>query len=515
MRLLDNMKVGARLAWGFGLVLALTVAVTAVAISRMAAVQQHMRHIVEDDTLRLALSNELRDLARYQSVAIRDVVLQEDFSFKRNEMKLMKDASTRFKATSETLAGVLTSDADRQLLTEIVTLAAKAKESMDVALDLSVSDDHAGAAAEIRDKVRPAQQVLIEALKRLHDQAKANADASATEAKAVYEGARALMIALGALAVLLGAVIAALIHRKVAVPLRRAVAVAERVATGDLSQSIRSDSRDEVGQLLEALRMMNASLVSMVATLKTSADSVEQGATEIAAGNQDLSSRTEKQASSLEQTSASMEELSATVRQNADNARQANELANSASTVAAKGGQVVAEVVTTMRGINESSRRIADIIGVIDAIAFQTNILALNAAVEAARAGEQGRGFAVVAGEVRNLAQRSADAAREIKALINASVGRVEQGSVLVDQAGHTMTEVVSAIQRVADIVAAISSASSEQSSGVAQVGDAITQMDHTTQQNAALVEQSAAAAENLRNQAHKLVSAVSAFKLA
>ncbi len=515
MQFFNNMRVGTRLAVGFGLVLALTVALTVVAISRMAAVQQHVRHIVEDDSQRLALSNTLRDLARYQAVAIRDVVLQEDFSVKKAEMKLLKDASVQFKAASDSLSARLTSGVDRQRLSDIQALAAKSKEAMDVALEHSVSDDHPAAAAAIRDQVRPAQLALLDALQKLNDEAKVAADASAAEATSVYEGARTLMVALGVLAVALGAGIALLIQRGVAVPLRRAVAVAERVATGDLSQTIRSDSRDEVGQLLAALQKMNTSLVGMVTTLKASADGVEQGATEIAAGNQDLSGRTEMQASALEETSASMEELSATVRQNADNARQANQLAHTASTVATQGGSVVAEVVTTMRGINESSRRISDIIAVIDGIAFQTNILALNAAVEAARAGEQGRGFAVVAGEVRNLAQRSADAAREIKALIGASVDRVEQGSALVDQAGHTMTEVVAAIQRVADIVAEISSASSEQSAGVAQVGQAITQMDQATQQNAALVEQSAAAADNLKHQAQKLVQAVSVFRLA
>jgi methyl-accepting chemotaxis protein len=515
MQAFQNMKVGTRLAVGFGLVLALTVALTALALSRMALIHTHLQHIVQEDAQRLEVANELRDLVRYQSVAIRDVVLQEDFSAKRAEMKLMKDASTRFRDASERLSALYTTDAERQQLAAIMALDAKAKAAMDDALDKSISDDHVGAATVIREQVRTTQLALIEALQALHGQAKAASDAAAAEASAAYEGARTLMTVLGALAVLLGAAIAVLIQRGVAIPLRRAVTVAERVASGDLSQVIQSDARDEVGQLLTALQRMNSSLVGMVTTLKGSADSVETGATEIAAGNQDLSSRTEMQASALEETSASMEQLSATVRQNADNARQANQLAHSASSVATRGGSVVAEVVTTMRGINESSRRISDIIAVIDGIAFQTNILALNAAVEAARAGEQGRGFAVVAAEVRSLAQRSADAAREIKALIGASVERVEQGSSLVDQAGSTMTEVVTAIQRVADIVAEISSASGEQSAGVAQVGEAITQMDQATQQNAALVEQSAAAADNLKGQARKLVEAVSVFKLA
>jgi methyl-accepting chemotaxis protein len=322
------------------------------------------------------------------------------------------------------------------------------------------------------------------------------------------------MAVLAGVALLAGLTIAYLIQRSVAHPLWRAVAVAERVADGDLTQSIESTSTDEVGQLLAALGRMNGSLVGIVTTLKSSAEGVSLGSSEIASGNLDLSGRTETQASALQQTAASMEQLSATVRQNADNARQASQLASGASEVAVRGGDVVGQVVTTMKGINDSSKKIADITAVIDGIAFQTNILALNAAVEAARAGEQGRGFAVVASEVRSLAQRSAAAAKEIKSLIATSVERVDQGTSLVDQAGSTMTEVVSAIRRVADIVGEISSASVEQSAGVVQVGQAITQMDQATQQNAALVEQSAAAAENLKQQAQQLVQAVSAFKL-
>ena len=286
------------------------------------------------------------------------------------------------------------------------------------------------------------------------------------------------------------------------------------VARGDLTYPIAVQGRDEVGELMQALAAMQSNLTSVVATVRSGADGVATASSEIAQGNSDLSSRTEQQASALEETAASMEELGSTVRQNADNARAANQLAVSASTVAVQGGEVVAEVVETMKGINDSSRKIADIISVIDGIAFQTNILALNAAVEAARAGEQGRGFAVVAGEVRSLAGRSAEAAKEIKALITASVERVEQGTALVDKAGATMTEVVASIRRVTDIMGEISAASSEQSAGVGQVGEAVTQMDQATQQNAALVEEMAAAASALNAQAGELVNAVAVFKL-
>jgi len=291
------------------------------------------------------------------------------------------------------------------------------------------------------------------------------------------------------------------------------VAVANAVAQGDLTQPIHAQGQDEVAQLLKALAAMQGSLVRLCSSVREDSDNVASASAQIASGNNDLAARTEQQASDLEQTASSMSQLSAAVMQNADSARQANQLALNASTVALQGGTVVAQVVDTMKGINDSSRRIADIINVIDGIAFQTNILALNAAVEAARAGEQGRGFAVVASEVRSLAGRSAAAAKEIKTLIDASVLRVAQGTLQVDQAGSTMTEVVGAIRRVSDLVGEISAASSEQAVGVAQVGEAVSHMDQATQQNAALVEEMAAAASNLKSQAQALVQTVSVFK--
>ena len=312
----------------------------------------------------------------------------------------------------------------------------------------------------------------------------------------------------------LGMLIGWVLSRGIAKRVGHAAEVAQSVADGNLSKSVEVDGRDEIGQMLLALDSMQANLARTVSSVRQGAEGVASASAEIAQGNHDLSARTEQQASALEETAASMEELGSAVKQNADSARQANQLAMNASTVAARGGDVVGQVVETMKGINESSRKIADIIGVIDGIAFQTNILALNAAVEAARAGEQGRGFAVVASEVRSLAGRSADAAKEIKGLIGASVERVERGTALVDQAGTTMTEVVSSIRRVTDIMGEISAASGEQSAGVSQVVEAVSLMDQATQQNAALVEQIAAAASGLKSQAHELVNTVSVFKL-
>lgn len=325
---------------------------------------------------------------------------------------------------------------------------------------------------------------------------------------------RNISIAAVVFGVLLALFMAYWLIRAIARPLNEAVGIARSVAEGDLTQQIEVHSTNETGQLLQALKDMNASLASTVSSVRRGTETITVASGEIASGNADLSNRTESQASSLEETASSMEELTSTVRQNADNARQANQLVVTASEVAIKGGSVVSEVVTTMGSIKDSSRKIVDIIGVIDSIAFQTNILALNAAVEAARAGEQGRGFAVVASEVRNLAQRSASAAKEIKSLIDDSVSKVDVGSKLVDQAGSTMEEIVNSVKHVADIMSEITSASLEQSEGIEQVNQAVAQMDEMTQQNAALVEQAAAAAQSLKDQAVELSRAVSIFKL-
>ncbi|WP_114970629.1 methyl-accepting chemotaxis protein [Rhodoferax ferrireducens] len=370
-----------------------------------------------------------------------------------------------------------------------------------------------------------AQSIVFEKLAPLYDPVRDNGkllvQLQLDEAKAEFDGAtsRYAIIRMASIASIIGGVFFALflgstLVRGISRSLTRAQDGANAVAQGDLSHIIKIDGKDEITQVLMALSAMQTGLANVVVHVREGSECVATASAEIAQGNYDLSARTEQQASALEETAASMAELSDAVIKNADNASRANELAMSASCVAARGGEVVAQVVETMKGINDSSKKISDIISVIDGIAFQTNILALNAAVEAARAGEQGRGFAVVASEVRSLAGRSAEAAKEIKSLIGASVDRVEQGSALVDQAGVTMAEVVSSIKRVTVIMNEISAASSEQRAGVAQVSEAITQVDHATQQNAALVEEIAAAASSLKSQAQDLVQTVAIFKL-
>ena len=370
--------------------------------------------------------------------------------------------------------------------------------------------DSATGDAAVAGVDREPSRLLAEAARKIA------ADSAATSFNAAAQAERATVVSIVLMVVVgvAGIGVGVWFSRRITRPVNDALSVARAIAGGDLTTPVRVIGQDEIAQLLKALAAMQGSLASVVGNVRENSESVATAASQISQGSNDLSARTEEQASALQEAAASMEELGSTVRQNAENALSANQLALGASTVARKGGDVVGEVVETMKGINDSSKRIVDIIGVIDGIAFQTNILALNAAVEAARAGEQGRGFAVVASEVRSLAQRSADAAREIKSLISASVKRVEHGTALVDRAGMTMTEIVTSIARVTDIMGEISAASTEQSTGVGQISEAIAQMDQATQRNAALVEESAAAAESLSDQARQLVQVVAVFKL-
>ena len=389
---------------------------------------------------------------------------------------------------------------------------AKYRKDVDTAIDLSTVDINTGMSA--MQTADSSFQEMIKDLKELVEIEKRLAQDSYDNAGAAFSKLVVVLLTILVLALGISVGIAIFMSRMIVRPLKNAIAAAGRIAGGDLTSEIKVEGRDETGELLQALKHMNASLKKIVSEVRGSTDSISTASKQIASGNADLSQRTEEQASSLEETASSMEELTSTVKQNAENAKQANQLAESASEVAVKGGAVVGRVVTTMSSINESSKKIVDIISVIDGIAFQTNILALNAAVEAARAGEQGRGFAVVASEVRNLAQRSAAAAKEIKALIGDSVDKVGAGTRLVDEAGKTMQEIVTSVKRVTDIMSEITAASQEQSSGIEQVNQAITQMDEVTQQNSALVEEAAAAAESMQEQAQNLAQAVGAFRL-
>ena len=375
------------------------------------------------------------------------------------------------------------------------------------------SDQEAARQLAVGDSARSFSAITAEA-DRLVTINVEGADKSTIAAAASYQQALIVSVGMVALAMLMGAVLAMVVTRSITQPLSTGVIVAEAVAQGDLTTRFDIQGRDEPADLLRALEHMNKRLVDIVGQVRLSSDSIATGSAEIATGNADLSQRTEQQASNLEETAASMEELNSTVKTNADTAQQANRLASEATQSAEQGGAVVGRVVATMQDISASSKKIADIIGVIDGIAFQTNILALNAAVEAARAGEQGRGFAVVASEVRSLASRSAEAAKEIKTLIGASVEKVDNGTALVDEAGHSMEGIVNQVKRVSQLINEISSASMEQSSGISQIGDAVNQLDQVTQQNAALVEESAAAADSLKNQSQRLAELVSVFKI-
>ncbi len=458
-----------------------------------------------------ALANATRAFDAMQRSELQ-LVLERSADGRRRQQERFDEALAAYrKATGLYVETLLTDDKDKA---NMETLAVKAAAYLALNRRLVDLSDESERASLLVESAAAADAVRI-ALQTADHYNYEIAGRAEVEAQASYDQAWIEMLASASISLALGVLLAWRITRSVVRPTREATEVARRVAGGDLGSRIHIEGRDEPAELLTALRDMQVNLCTIVATVRGNAEGVATASAQIAQGNQDLSSRTEQQASALQQTAASMEQLGGTVKSNADNASQADRLAHGASEVAQRGGEVVAQVVDTMRGIDDASKKIVNIIGVIDGIAFQTNILALNAAVEAARAGEQGRGFAVVAGEVRSLAQRCAEAAKEIKSLIAASAGRVEHGVTLVSQAGTTMQEVATAIEHVTHIMGEISTASGEQSDGVVQVGAAITQMDRNTQQNAALVEESAAAAESLKTQAQRLVDAVAVFRLA
>ncbi|ALK98388.1 membrane protein [Massilia sp. WF1] len=515
MGLVANIKIGKRLGLGFALILAMTVAISAVGAWRMNKIADKTKAMM---AVPLAKERLITDWYTLNFASIRRtaaIAKSSDPSlgayFKEDSAASVKKAAELLKQIEPLIAA---SGPEKELFAKILEQRKVYSASRDGTVKAK-ADGNAEEAARILDKeFTPAAQKYQDLLQDLVNMQRTSMNDTAGAIDVNADSSTNLIMILCACAVALGSVISWMLTRGIVQPIREAVAVAETVAGGDLTHNIEVRSSDETGALLRALRHMNDSLVGIVSQVRGGTDTIATASREISAGNLDLSSRTEQQAGALEETAASMEELTTTVRQNADNARQANQLAIAASAVATQGGAVVGEVITTMGAINDSSQRIADIIGVIDGIAFQTNILALNAAVEAARAGEQGRGFAVVASEVRNLAQRSAAAAKEIKELITASVANVDAGTKLVDRAGATMEEVVGSIRRVTDIMAEITSASQEQTGGIEQVNSAITQMDHVTQQNAALVEEAAAAATSMQDQAAKLADVVSVFKL-
>jgi methyl-accepting chemotaxis protein len=514
MNMLANISIGKRLALGFTIILAFAMLITGISVWRLQGVADATREMMQVPLAKERLISDWSsriDSAIRRTVAIARSTDQALGPYFAEEAKASSAQSGEYQKKIEALI----SDADEKEL--FVRIGEQRKiylSSRDQLSKLKAAGELEEANKIFETVFLPGtakyQSLIVELLKMQ----RAKIDAAATNIEKVADSSRNLLYVLAVAVLAFGASCAWMLTTGITGPLLQAVTAARRVASGDLTGDIDDKAKDETGQLLSALKDMNASLLGIVTEVRSGTDHITTSSSEIAAGNQDLSRRTEQQAGALEETASSMEELTSTVKHNADNARQANQLAASAAQVAVKGGEVVAQVVGTMDSINQSSKKIVDIIAVIDGIAFQTNILALNAAVEAARAGEQGRGFAVVASEVRNLAQRSASAAKEIKQLIGDSVDKVNQGSKLVADAGTTMDEIVSSVHRVSDIISEITAASTEQSAGINEVNQAIGSMDAVTQQNAALVEQAAAAAESMQQQAAALAQAVSVFKV-
>jgi methyl-accepting chemotaxis protein len=511
----------AKLGLAFGGLALLVLLVAGLSIMALQDSNDRFENYVRGINARATLAMQVRAAVDERAIAARNLVLLTNDADRENERLRVLDAHRRVGEQMAELQRLAeaddASDKARELIAGIAQVEERYGPVAVAIVDLAVRKQTEAAVTRMNNECRPLLDALVQAAKTYSNHTQLRATQLTEAAELDYARQRNLLLAGCSVAVLAAVLAGWQIMRRLRLDLgaepSELGATAQRVARGDLSPVEGAEAAPS-GSVLASLGAMQASLASIVRQVRDASDSIATGSAEIATGNADLSQRTEAQASALEETAATMDELSGTVRSNADNAKQANQLALSASQIAERGGTVVGDVVTTMRGIDESSKRIADIIGVIDGIAFQTNILALNAAVEAARAGEQGRGFAVVAGEVRNLAQRSAQAAKEIKSLITASVEQVSQGGELVDLAGQTMQQVVSAIRRVSDIVGEISAASLEQSAGVAQIGQAVSQLDHATQQNAALVEESASAAESLKTQSKQLVETVAAFSL-
>jgi methyl-accepting chemotaxis protein len=515
---LSNLSLRAKLGAAFGVLSAMVLGVSSLSVLSLGRASTTFDGFVAGVTAQTAVATELRTAVDTRAISARNLVLVTRPDDMETEKALVTSSHADVQAKLNRLKELGQSPGVPEKARELIANIDKVEQAYGpVALaivDLVLKGKKDEAIADMNAKCRPLLAQLVQASNEYAAFSSRLATQLSEASSAQYAQQRNWLIGAAVFAVLLAVTAAHLVTRSITVPVGRALQVAQAVASGDLTQGVESDGKDEVSRLLSALGEMNQALVTIVAQVRGSSDSIATGTAQIAAGNLDLSQRTEEQASALQQTAATMEQLTTTIQNNSSNAQQANQLALGATDMATKGGAAVSQVIDTMRGINESSKKIADITSVIDGIAFQTNILALNAAVEAARAGEQGRGFAVVASEVRSLAQRSAGAAKEIKTLIQSSVEQVERGTRQVDQAGATMAEIVKAFKRVGDIVGEISSASIEQSSGATQVGQAVSQMDQVTQQNAALVEESAAAAESLKRQSEELVKAVATFRL-
>ncbi|WP_330909259.1 methyl-accepting chemotaxis protein [Ramlibacter sp.] len=511
------MKVSTRLALAFGLVIVLMFGLGAVSVSSLMTLNRQVDTLANSSTPQILAAGRWEVAVLQTARHMRNVFILPDAAAVKEELKAIHAGKAERKEIMEQLGKTVANDRQKQLLENIVEARRKYIPYEDQFLKLAEAGMQDEAKKVMLEHARPLQLAYIDQIDKFVDQLEAEARDAAKEAAHTYRSSLGVIVGVAVLALLvaivLGAVITRSLRRQLGGEPGDAAAIANRIAGGDLTVQVEV-GRNDRGSLMYAMGRMVQNLRELVAQVSEGARVVSDTSGQIAQGNVDLSQRTEEQASTLEETASQMEELTSTVTQNADNARQASQLAVGASEVARKGGEVVGEVVSTMTGISEASRKIADIIGVIDGIAFQTNILALNAAVEAARAGEQGRGFAVVATEVRNLAQRSAAAAKEIKTLIGDSAGKVEAGTRLVDAAGRTMEEIVTSVKRVSDLVSEIAAASQEQSAGIEQVNTAVTQMDQVVQQNASLVEEATAATESMKAQAASLLQSLSRFDL-
>ncbi len=507
-------RVGVRLSVGFGLLMLMMLILVVISVLRIDSLAATTANIIDADWAKAKAANTLRSISLNNGLRTLEIYASEDPVFREKLRVARASAVEEFNRNYKFLQDSVKLPEARQLLTDMNEARMKYLSSGDEVSRLIESGNRQAAYKILQSTTIPALDQMQASLAKLVDVEDKLVESAGAKAVADADTTHWVLLGIGAAALLISFLLARWITASITIPLRQAVQVARSVASGQLDARIDVTSADEAGQLLQALKEMDQSLVNIVRRVRRGTESIATATQEIAAGNLDLSSRTEEQAAALQQTAASMQDLSTTVKQNYQSGQHANQLAEQAAQVALRGGEVVSQVVHTMEDINASSAKIAAIIGVIDSIAFQTNILALNAAVEAARAGEQGRGFAVVASEVRSLASRSADAAKEIKVLIETSVQNVSAGSELVEKAGSTMDEIVVSVRRVADIMGEISAASADQSHGIDQINLAMTQMDQVTQSNAALVEEASAAAQSLEEQAKDLVETVSVFRL-